>query len=154
MNRMVAAYVRHRMTLVELLYLVDASIPPTDIDIHGIKWLTDAGVYMSIVFTKTDKEPRSMEILRDGPAKVFEEALWEMEGSPFRLGVKPMPEMFLTSSAQQTGKEGLLEHIAELRRRARPRYLELQRRINRDPSKSEGRSKASSERAKTPPEIR
>merc|ERR1719414_2155127 len=110
--------------MIELLYLVDGSVPVQKIDVHGIKWLLDAGTYLSIVFTKTDKEP-----LRgchpDGPVEAMCKALWDMEGSPWRLGVKrEMPTMLLTSSAMKTGREALLEHIADLRRRARPRYLE------------------------------
>jgi len=152
MNRIVAAYVRHRTTLVELLYLVDASIRPTEIDTYGIKWLTDAGVYLSIVFTKTDKEPRTKELLRHGPAKVFSDALMDMEGSPFRLGLRPLPEMFLTSSVQKTGKQQLLEHIADLRRRARPRYLQLKRMQNAK-GQQDAKPRALKE-SKPPPDIR
>jgi len=121
MDRIVNAYVRHRSTLIELLYLVDASVPPTTIDVHGIKWLVDAGVYLSLVFTKTDNRPRG-RLHREGPAEALTQALWDMEGSPWRLGIKrEMPVMHYTSSVQKTGRKELMEHINDLRQRARPR---------------------------------
>lgn len=121
MDSMVNAYVRHRTTLIELLYLVDASKPVNPMDTHGIKWLTDAGVYLSVVFTKTDKDFRGYR--RGGPVEALSKALYDMPDSPWRFGIKrQLPGMFLTSSIQRTGREALLEHIADLRQRAEPRF--------------------------------
>ncbi|CAE8742648.1 unnamed protein product [Polarella glacialis] len=117
MDKIVSAYVRHRSTLVELLYLVDASLPPQDIDLEGIKWLVDSGVYLSVVLTKTDKRRRG-ENDPGGPAEVLANALWDMDGSPWKLGViHELPRMFQTSTKLKTGREPLLEHIADIRRR-------------------------------------
>mmetsp|Transcript_5140 Transcript_5140/g.12162 ORF Transcript_5140/g.12162 Transcript_5140/m.12162 type:complete len:365 (+) Transcript_5140:63-1157(+) len=154
MNKVVASYVRHRSTLVELLYLVDGSIPPTALDVHGIKWLTDAGVYLSIVFTKTDKSPRGKEVRFRGPVEVFSEALMDMEESPWRLGVRELPQMFLTSSSQKTGKEALLEHVADLRRRAQPRYLALKRQRAGKDKKPGSRHGEKAAKPEAPPSIR
>lgn len=115
MSKIVAAYVRHRETLVELLYLVDASQPPKDLDLQAMKWLVDSGVYISVVLTKTDLRENNET---SNPIKVLSNALLQMAGSPWRLGqVKELPRMYLTSTKLKTGREELLEHIADIRRR-------------------------------------
>lgn len=114
MSKVVAAYVRHRETLVELLYLVDASEPPKALDLEAMKWLVDSGVYISVVLTKTDL-PRKYA---SDPITSLSNALLQMDGSPWRLGqVKELPRMYLTSTKLKTGGEELLEHIADIRRR-------------------------------------
>lgn len=119
MDQIVSAYVRHRKTLVEVLYLVDGSLPPQATDLEGIKWLVDSGVYLSIVFTKMDKDPR-METGEGSKtrADAFADALYSMEGSPWRLGrIHELPFMYCTSAKMKTGRAEVLQHIAEIRQR-------------------------------------
>lgn len=115
MSRIVQAYIRHRRTLVAVMYLVDASLPVKRVDLDGIKWLYDLGLDVCIVFTKTDKPPMP-GVSPLGAGEGLAEKLWSMEGSPFRLGKDvEMPDMFYTSSAMKTGRETLLQHIALIR---------------------------------------
>lgn len=151
MSRIVAAYVRHRSTLAELLYLVDASVPPQKVDLQGIKWLTDSGVNMSIVFTKSDK-PRKV---RTSAVEDLSDALWKMEGSPWRLGKNiELPQMMITSSEAKTGRDAVLQHIAEVRQRSSFRVL---KRAARRGAESKGEGAGARVRAvanQPPPAIR
>lgn len=122
-RRIVSAYVRHRRTLVEILYLVDATVKVQEVDLHAIKWLMDAGVYLSVVFTKTDKRIRDADIEHRGIVEVFVEELMAMDESPWRLGARPLPKFFLTSSKEKVGREPLLKHIYDIRKRAKPRVI-------------------------------
>jgi len=123
MDRIVTAYVRHRSTLVELLYLVDASIPTQQLDLEGIQYLVNAGIYLTIVFTKTDKAPINARALGD-PIERLSRDLWQMKDSPWRLGVKShLPPMFKTSSWEKIGRKQVLDHMAGIIERCRPRHL-------------------------------
>lgn len=148
MDRMVTAYVRHRTTLVEILYLVDGSAPPQQDDLDGIKWFTDMGVELCVVFTKTDQGMRGTVV--GGVVEAFSKALYEMEGSPWKLNMsEDLPPMFLTSAKARTGRDMLLQHIVDSRSQYRPRKLARQ---------SEGKSKMSAEKEAVsvgpPPAIR
>lgn len=122
MGRMVTAYVRHRTTMIQLLYLVDISVPPQDIDLEGIKFMVTSGVHLSIVFTKSDKAPEK-PFCKPGVDAVenYRDTLWTMADSPFRLGLMQLPEMIVTSSRAGVGAEAVLKHIADLRKRCTSR---------------------------------
>eukprot|EP00931_Biecheleriopsis_adriatica_P119600 TRINITY_DN94824_c0_g1_i1.p1 TRINITY_DN94824_c0_g1~~TRINITY_DN94824_c0_g1_i1.p1 ORF type:complete len:347 (-),score=51.16 TRINITY_DN94824_c0_g1_i1:9-926(-) len=120
MSNIVAAYVRHRETLVELFYLIDSSKPIQDMDLEGVKWLIDSGVFVTIILTKGDKVRRNFDKkdLRRPFVELLQDALHEMPGSPWRLGtVKNFPLMFETSATTRWGREAILEHIADIRKR-------------------------------------
>jgi GTP-binding protein len=120
MDKMITAYLRHRATLIQLLYLVDASEPPQQLDLEAIKWLVESEVFVTIVFTKTDIRRKATP---PDPVMAMTRALTDMPGSPFRLGIKEVPAMFLTSSKAKTGREPVLDFLMELRERATPRSL-------------------------------
>eukprot|EP00971_Amphidinium_carterae_P310064 6161481-Amphidinium_carterae.1 len=42
MDSILQSYLRHRKTLCEVLYVVDGSMQPRDLDLLSIKWLVDA----------------------------------------------------------------------------------------------------------------
>lgn len=120
LDKMIAAYLKQRMTLIHMLYLVDASEPPQQIDLDAIKWLTEANVYLSIVFTKTDIKNRRTP---DDPVMAMTRALTNMQGSPFRLGVNEVPAMFSTSSKAKVGREPILDFLDALREQTSPSAL-------------------------------
>lgn len=120
MDKMIASYVRHRATLIQVLYLVDASQPPLDLDLDAIKWLTESDTSLTIVFTKTDIRTKRTP---PNPVEAMNKALTDMEGSPFRFGVKDVPPMFLTSSEIRTGREPVLDFLMDLRAQATPKSL-------------------------------
>lgn len=113
MTKIVTAYVRHRSTLAELFYLVDGSARFSNFDLQGIKWLVDSGVNLSVILTKMDMAPsrgldRADELL---------DLLYEMPESPWRLKKDvALPLVFKCSAKERTGREAVLEHIADLRR--------------------------------------
>lgn len=47
-----------RPTLANVFLLVDASVPTQASDLESANWLVEAGVPMSIVFTKVDKRKK------------------------------------------------------------------------------------------------
>merc|ERR1719476_461272 len=104
--------------MVELLYLIDASLPPQQLDLTAIKWLADAGTYLTIIFTKTDKIPKSRAVRDKGPEEVWKKALMDLPESPWRLGYRRvMPMMYRTSASSRTGRRDVLQHILEVRQR-------------------------------------
>ncbi|CAK0803749.1 unnamed protein product [Prorocentrum cordatum] len=116
LDRSVTAYVRHRSTLVNMFFLVDASKPVRANDLQGIKWLTDIGMDLTIVFTKMDKKPErgALSTHPGGPAELMEAELVAMQESPFLASVADMPPMFETSSEKKLGRDKLLDHAMEL----------------------------------------
>lgn len=132
LNRMITEYVKKRESLCRIFYLVDATLPPKDIDLNSIRWLVEEGKEVTIILTKSDKEVQELvrrTMHRDGPAAGLEAALLRLKDSPWnpappRPGSEegprrplPLPPMFLTSSRFKVGRDQVLEHIAVLRRR-------------------------------------
>ncbi|OLQ00313.1 putative GTP-binding protein EngB [Symbiodinium microadriaticum] len=118
MDKIVTAYVRHRQTLVELFYLVDGSHQLQLFDLQGIKWLADAGVNLSVILTKMDEPRRPLPGKPEDPAEELLDGLYDMPESPWKLGhIKQMPLVFKASTKSRTGREAILEHIADIRKR-------------------------------------
>jgi len=117
MDGVLRAYLQKRTTLCEVLYVVDGSKPPTKLDLLTIKWLADAGVDMSIIFTKADLDKRGeAKGFEGGAVALLSEKLYDMEGSPWRLKEMEFPPMYLTSAAMKWGKQSVLDRIAHRRR--------------------------------------
>ena len=105
-NKFTRDYFANRETLVSVLLLIDASIPPMDIDIQCASWFGESEIPFTIVYTKLDKKkkgcPPAEENIRE-----FEERLLEQWES--------LPVTLRTSSKAGLGKNGVLQHIAQLR---------------------------------------
>ena len=94
-------YFLRREQMVCAFVLVDANVPPQKIDLEFINWLGENGVPLAIVFTKTDrKKSRDGGSVEDFKAKLLE--YWE-----------ELPPIFITSSVNTTGRDEVLEFIAE-----------------------------------------
>jgi len=105
-NKFTREYFLERESLVSVLLLVDASIPPMELDLACAAWLAEAEVPMTVVYTKMDKKKKGCPSAADNIAS-FEERLLE--------SWEELPPTVATSSRAGTGKGQLLAHIARLR---------------------------------------
>lgn len=97
---MIRDYFLHREQLTNTYVLIDSRIPPQRIDLEFISFLGEAGVPLTIVFTKTDKE-KQREVM--GNIKLMKQALLEMW--------EELPPMLLTSSLTGYGRDAVLNQI-------------------------------------------
>jgi GTP-binding protein len=101
------AYLRQRPAgpLAGTLLLIDASIPPRDMDLAAAVWLAERGLAHALVFTKADKR---------GSAQVAATILaWrgQLRGAGLLV-----PPHFATSASTGYGREGVLRYCALLRK--------------------------------------
>jgi len=54
-NQAVVSYLKHRTNLCSVFALIESGLPPQEIDVEFIEWLTRNAVPYVLVFTKTDK---------------------------------------------------------------------------------------------------
>jgi len=99
-QKFITEYFSQREQLVSAFVLVDIRHEPQTIDLEFMQWLGENGVPFSIIFTKADKlKPKA--ILRNIEAyKTVLLETWE-----------EMPNYFITSSSNETGKDTVLEYI-------------------------------------------
>ncbi|KAJ8645670.1 hypothetical protein MRB53_007418 [Persea americana] len=100
-------YFLNRETLVAVLLLVDASIPPQKIDLDCANWLGRNNIPMTFVFTKCDKMKASKGKRPDENIRAFQELL--------RKYYKEPPPWIMTSSMTGLGRDELLLHMSQLR---------------------------------------
>nr|XP_043606913.1 GTP-binding protein At2g22870 [Erigeron canadensis] len=100
-------YFLNRESLVSVLLLVDASVPPQKIDLDCANWLGRNNIPMTIVFTKCDKVKNSKGKRPDENIKSFQELIKE--------NYKVHPPWIMTSSATGLGRDDLLLHMSQLR---------------------------------------
>lgn len=105
-NRFTREYFTERDTLVTVLLLVDASIPPMPLDVSCAAWFAQAEIPFTIVFTKLDKRKKGVSGSEENIA-AFEAKVEEACGY--------LPPTILTSSRSGKGKNELLAHVAQLR---------------------------------------
>lgn len=95
------SYFRVRETLVNAFVLIDSNVPPQKIDLEFCNWLGELGVPFVLIFTKCDRKKA-----RDrAQVEAFKTALlasWE-----------ELPPCFETSAVKETGKDEVLNFIAE-----------------------------------------
>lgn len=103
LRKMIDFYVSTREELTCLFVLIDTRIPPQPIDLEFIRRVGEAGVPLSIIFTKADGVKKS-----DLPLNVkrFLDALLE--------DWEELPPHFVTSSAKNIGTDALLDYIERI----------------------------------------
>ena len=99
---MIEKYATQRSNLVCFFVLIDARIPPQQIDLDFIEWLGDSNLPFVIVFTKIDKinqtgKSKNLELLKAELLQSWEE----------------LPMIFETSAVKGTGKEQVMGFIEE-----------------------------------------
>ncbi|KAM7263969.1 hypothetical protein ACFE04_001652 [Oxalis oulophora] len=100
-------YFLNRDSLVGVLLLVDASVPPQKIDLDCANWLGRNGIPMTLVFTKCDKS-------KGGKGKRPDENIRDFQGM-IRENYKVHPPWIMTSSVTGLGRDELLLHMSQLR---------------------------------------
>ncbi|KAJ1298140.1 hypothetical protein BS78_01G430700 [Paspalum vaginatum] len=100
-------YFLNRDTLVGVLLLIDASIPPQKIDLDCANWLGRNNIGLTFVFTKCDKVKKGKGGRPDENIKKFQETI-------SGLYPEPLP-WIMTSSVTGLGRDGLLLHMSQLR---------------------------------------
>ena len=98
--KMIEKYATQRSNLVCFFVLVDARIPPQQIDLDFIEWLGDSNLPFVIVLTKVDKinqtgKSRNLELLKKELLQSWDE----------------LPLIFETSATKGTGKDQVMEFI-------------------------------------------
>jgi len=105
-GRMIEQYATRRANLVCFLVLIDARIPPQQIDLDFMEWLGDSNLPFVIVLTKVDKinqvgKSKNLGMLKDALSQHWEE----------------LPLIFETSAVKGTGKEEVMGFIDETNRK-------------------------------------
>ncbi|XP_006649684.2 GTP-binding protein At2g22870-like [Oryza brachyantha] len=100
-------YFLNRDTLVGVLLLVDASIPPQKIDLDCANWLGRNNIGLTFVFTKCDKSKKGKGGRPEENIKEFQETISSLYPEP--------PPWIMTSSVTGLGRDGLLLHMSQLR---------------------------------------
>lgn len=103
LREMIEGYILNREQMTNLFVLIDSRHEPMKIDMAFIDWLGENGVPFSIVFTKTDKLGK--EAAKRNIGKYCEALLEKWE---------ELPPVFVTSSVNGEGREGLLDYIEQL----------------------------------------
>ncbi|MDT0621167.1 ribosome biogenesis GTP-binding protein YihA/YsxC [Croceitalea vernalis] len=103
-QKYITEYFEKREQLVCAFVLVDIRHEPQPVDMEFMEWLGTNGVPFAIIFTKADKlKPRAIENYVNTYLQRLLETVWE-----------EAPKHFVTSSANRTGKEELLNFIANI----------------------------------------
>jgi GTP-binding protein len=100
--KMIEKYATQRTNLVCFFVLVDARIPPQQLDLDFIEWLGDSQLPFAIVLTKVDK------INQTGKSKNLDLLKKELFQSWDEL-----PLIFETSAEKKTGRGEVLEFIED-----------------------------------------
>ena len=93
-------YIKNRKNLVSMFVLVDSRIEPQKIDLEFINHLGELQMPFSIIFTKVDKI-KDIELQRN--LQAYKEKLAEEWDE--------MPNIFITSSEKEVGKDDVLNYI-------------------------------------------
>ncbi|MCO6488599.1 MAG: YihA family ribosome biogenesis GTP-binding protein [Phaeodactylibacter sp.] len=102
-RRMIEGYLQKRQALQCAFILVDANIPPQQIDLDFMNWLGESRIPFVIVYTKTDRlKPQDLEKNIDA----IRQALLQFWNE--------LPQQFITSSNKNMGREEILKFIGEV----------------------------------------
>lgn len=102
LGKLINGYFERRAELSCAFVLIDATIPPTKIDLDFVNSMGEMQVPFVLAFTKTDRlgKPQIDKNIADFLGKLSE--TWET-----------LPNHFVTSSERRTGREEILEFIAK-----------------------------------------
>ncbi len=102
-QKFITQYFAFREQLVSAFVLVDIRHEPQTIDLEFMQWLGEHAIPFSIIFTKADKlKPKAIDNHVEAYKAVLLET-WE-----------DMPNYFVTSSSNETGKDDVLDYIDNL----------------------------------------
>lgn len=104
-NKFTKEYFLKRPTLVMVMLLIDASIPPQQIDLECAAWMLESEVPFSIVFTKADKTKKKGPSASDNVAAFM---------GILKQELAELPDAFVTSSVEKKGRAPLLQYLSSL----------------------------------------
>jgi GTP-binding protein len=100
---MIHRYLQTRTTLVCTFVLIDSRVSPQESDLEFINWLGESRVPFVLVYTKADKlKPEELE----GNLEAFRKELLKTWSE--------LPQEFITSAVQKTGRGEVLQFIQEV----------------------------------------
>lgn len=102
-EKMIYNYLTKREHLILTFVLIDARIPPQEIDLDFIRTLGQNGLPFALVFTKYDKSSKKnlLQNVEDFKTTMLKE--WE-----------ELPPTFITSAKSKKGREDLVSYIVHL----------------------------------------
>jgi GTP-binding protein len=101
-GKMIERYGKERSNLVCFFVLIDARLPPQQIDLDFMEWLGDNNLPFVIVLTKVDKINQTGKSKNLGQLKAELQKQWE-----------ELPLIFETSAEKGTGKDQVMKFIDE-----------------------------------------
>jgi GTP-binding protein len=96
-------YLLKRENLVCLFVLLDIRLEPQPIDLEFLDWAAENQIPIAMVFTKSDKLKKNRIIQSVERYKAELRRSWEF-----------LPEIFITSAVDQTGREKMLMYIGSI----------------------------------------
>lgn len=108
-QKFITAYFEKREQMLCAFVLIDSRHKPQPIDLEFMQWLGEHQIPFCIIFTKADKvKPKALERhIEDYKAEMLQ--TWT-----------EMPQYFVTSSSNATGKEELLAFIESINEEIKP----------------------------------
>lgn len=101
-NEAVADYIEGRENLRSVFVLIDSRLPPQQLDVDFLSWMSGTKVPFVLVFTKTDKLSRSQA---QNNIAVFRQTVFP--------DLDPAPPVIASSAKTKTGRKEILQHIAQ-----------------------------------------
>lgn len=100
---MIKTYLESRENLQCVMVLIDSRLEPQKVDLEFIDWLGGKGIPFCLIFTKADKQSKTkttanVDLFKNTMLKSWEE----------------LPECFVTSSEEGTGREEVLGYINQI----------------------------------------
>ncbi|HWD87732.1 MAG TPA: ribosome biogenesis GTP-binding protein YihA/YsxC [Mucilaginibacter sp.] len=102
-NKFIRTYLDKRESLQCVMVLIDSRLEPQKIDLEFCNWLGEKGLSFALVFTKADKQSA---VKTDQNIAKFRKALLTT--------FEAMPDYFVTSSENQTGRDEVLGFIGNI----------------------------------------
>lgn len=102
-NEAVADYIEGRENLRSVFVLIDSRLPPQQLDVDFLAWMTGTKLPFVLVFTKTDKLSRSQA---QNNIAAFRATVF--------AGLDPAPPVIATSAKTKAGRTEILQHIAQI----------------------------------------
>jgi GTP-binding protein len=106
-SRMISDYILKRPTLQCAFVLIDANVPPQDLDVEFINWLGENQVPFVLVYTKIDRLTKNQ--LESNLAAIRTTLLESWT---------ELPQEFITSSEHSIGKEEIFKFIKKVNKMA------------------------------------
>jgi len=103
-QKLLFEYFKKRKQLINAYLLIDIRHEIQKIDLIFIEWMIKNYVSFSIVFTKSDKLKKNQ----------IEKNVDEYRKSLLKISLKSLPPIYITSSHDKTGFDGILSEIQQL----------------------------------------